>query len=197
MTSLSTFSDPNRVVERTVELLGGHIKAHEVIDKEFDDMQRRWNQDVRTIGRILRAHLYVEHYLDQYLEKTNPRLGPLAGARLSFAQKIELLDPTDPQLIEIVPGIKHLNTIRNRLAHKLSGTITPEDRSVFLSAPYFNAFHKESEKRGRPSQDPLDVLEHFAQYASQALNHQFSTFGNALAKALHECNQPAFTHPVV
>ena len=173
--------------------MGGAEKFREITDSEFGEMQRRWNQDVVAIGRILRSHLYVEHYLHEYIEKSNPRLGPLANARLTFSQKLTLVDHKDPQVAEVLPGIKHLNTIRNRLAHRLSANLTEEDAAVFLNAKLFRAMRDEGAKPGKPSQDPLDVLEKFAQYAGSCLNQEFSALGNAFREALNELTPPAAT----
>lgn len=190
---MTEFADSKLVAERTVELLGGSEKAREITDAEFGEMQRRWNQDVGAIGRILRSHLYVEHYLSEYLEKANPRLGSVAKAHLTFSQKFELLDHKDPQLAEVLLGIKHLNAIRNRLAHRLSANVTTDDAAVFHNAKLFKAMRDEGAKPDMPSQDPLDILEQFAQYASCFLSNEFSTFGNAFRKALNELTPPAAT----
>lgn len=180
--------DAEAVAEKTIELLGGRDTAFAVIDAEFGEMRARWNQDVVAIGRILRSHLYVEHYLTEFLEKANPRLGSLADARLTFAQKVHLLNP-DQRLERVVPGIKRLNAIRNRLAHRLDAHVTDEDAEVFLSDGAFKAMRIEGAKPGAPSNDPLDVLEAFAQHISSALQHEFSVFGNAFSKA-HDIVHP-------
>lgn len=174
--------DAASVANMTLEVLGGSDKAFALIDKEFGEMNARWNQDVVAIGRILRAHLYVEHYLTEFLEKTNPRLGSLVDARLSFAQKVNLLEP-HARFRLVVPGIKRLNVIRNRLAHRLDAHVTEEDATVFLSDGYFKAMRIEGAKPGTPLSDPLDILEAFAQHASTTLRHEFSEFGNAFSKA--------------
>lgn len=174
--------DAEAVAEKTIDLLGGRDKAFALIQAEFEEMRTRWNQDVIAIGRILRSHLYVEHYLTEFLEKTNPRLGSLADARLTFAQKVNLLN-LDRRLAQVLPGIKRLNTIRNRLAHRLDAHVTYEDANVFLSDGVFKAMRIEGAKPGTPSSDPLDVLEAFAQYVSSALQHEFSVLGNAFSKA--------------
>ena len=183
---MSKLPDPAEVAKRTVELLGGPGKAREITDAEFGEMRSRWNQDVEAIGRILRSHLYVEHYLTEYLANANPRLGSLAQARLTFAQKVDLLDSHDSRLADVLPGIKHLNTIRNRLAHRLSAAITAEDSAVFLNAKLFKVMREEGAKPGMPSQDPLDILEQFAQHASHFLTSEFSALGIAFGKALDE-----------
>lgn len=180
--------DAKTIAEKTIELLGGRDKAFALLNTEFGEMRTRWNQDVVAIGRILRSHLYVEHYLTEFLEKANPRLGSLSDARLTFTQKIQLLNPNQ-QLARVVPGIKRLNAIRNRLAHRLDAHVTDEDAQVFLSDGVFEAMRTEGAKPGTPSSDPLDVLESFAQHVSTMLQHEFSVFGNAFSKA-HEIVHP-------
>jgi hypothetical protein len=190
---MTEFADSKLVAKRTMELLGGPEQFRKITGAEFGEMQRRWNQDVEVIGRILRSHLYVEHYMSEYIEKANPRLGSVAKARLTFSQKLELLDQKNPQLVEVLPGVKHLNAIRNRLAHRLSANVTTEDAAVFLNAKLFKALRNEGAKPATPSQDPLDILEEFAQYTSSTLSNEFSAFGNAFRTALNEFTAPAAT----
>jgi hypothetical protein len=47
----------------------------------------------------------------------------------------------------------------------------------------------EGAKPGTPSNDPLDILEAFAQHVSTALRHEFSVFGNAFSTA-HDLIHP-------
>lgn len=183
------FPDPASVAARTLELLGGRNEAWKTIESEYSSMTSRWEQDVVAIGRILRSHLYVEHYLTEYLVKRNPNLGPLAGAKLTFSQKVELMDGSNPRLSEILPGIRQLNKIRNRLAHNLAAAVDEKDAAIFLQAKFFAAMREEGAKPGAPSSDPLDVLEKFAQYASSQLHSEFSAFSKAFAAALEDCSK--------
>lgn len=186
---MTKFPDPTLVVKRVIDLLGGVERTRQITDEELGDMNRRWVQDVESIGRILRAHLYVEHYMTEYLKKANPQLGSVEKAKLTFAQKLALLDQNDPRLHEVKEGIKHLNSIRNRLAHRLSATVTPEDSVIFLRAPYFAGMREERAKPNKPSSEPLDILEEFAQYASHAFTQKFSVVGQAFARAIEECRE--------
>ena len=177
--------DTEAVIARTVELLGGADRFREVTDAEFQEMNRRWKQDTESIGRILRAHLYVEHYLTEHLEKANPRLGSVRTARLSFAQKLELLDAKHPGRQSLKGGISHLNKIRNRLAHNLDARVTKEDAQFFLKSGLFGSMmaaagHLNSET------EPMEVMERFAQFAANSLQSEFSAFGIAFGKALDE-----------
>jgi hypothetical protein len=178
--------DTTALAARTIELLGGPERAKEVADKEFGEMVARWDQDVDAIGRILRAHLYVEHYLTEFLRNANPRLGSLAEAKLSFAQKLALLDTQSPAIADLKPGIAHLNKIRNRLAHRLSAAIEPADASVFLSASFFVSMRIAAQGKAPSSQVPLEVLEQFSLHSAHILSGEFSAFGAAFSQALLE-----------
>lgn len=178
--------DPISVMTKTIMILGGRERLREAMDEELSEMTSRWDQDIDSIGRILRSHLYVEFYMTDYLQKSNPILGSLKSAKLSFAQKLALLDPHDSRVKEILEGLKHLNAIRNRLAHRLNAIVGPEDSAIFLRAEYFGAMRVARFLPVNPSDNPLDILEDFAKYATSTFTHKFSVVGQAFTQALNE-----------
>ncbi|MEM5341596.1 hypothetical protein [Paraburkholderia azotifigens] len=181
-------SDP--IVNRAIEIMGGHEAFKNALDADNAAMKSRWNQDTAAIGRILRAHLYVEHYLTEHLQQVNPRLGDLDEARLTFAHKVQLLDGNGPPAITyLIAGIKRLNKVRNNLAHSLAATVSDGDTATFLSC--LSRFSNMNGKN--PTEDPLDVLERFAEFAASTLHSSSSTFGKAYAQAIEEGCQPAIT----
>ena len=75
----------------------------------------------------------------------------------------------------LVPGIRTLNTVRNRLAHNLSLSVTQGDVNSFMSIGIYKAMREESEKRHGPfSNDPLEVYEHFAKFVASSFHHASS-----------------------
>jgi hypothetical protein len=164
--------DPEIVVRHIVRLLGGHDKAFQVLDTDFQVVKSRWEQDTGKIGRILRAHLFVEHFLTEHLQAKNPNLGSIDEARVTFAQKISLVDPSRPEVAYLLPGIRRLNIIRNRIAHSLHADVTKADANVFLQVELFKAMRNESAKRSRTllSTDPIDIMEDFAIHAGNILH---------------------------
>lgn len=181
-------ADTQAVIARTIELLGGPERARQVTDDEFHSMERRWNQDTSSMGRILRAHLFVEHYLTEHIEKANPRLGNLRSARLSFSQKLQLLDDRNPAQASLKEGIARLNKIRNRLAHNLDATVTKQDAESFLSSGLFSSMMAVAHELSVDS-PPIEVMERFAQFAANSLTSEFSAFGAAFAQALDEASR--------
>lgn len=186
-----TDADRMDAFKRSVELMGGREKYIASVEAEYLTMKERWNKDVTTIGRILRAHLHVEHYLTVYLQHVNPQLGNLDEARTTFNQKVNLLPAQDPRIDFLRAGIKHLNKIRNRLAHNLEATVEEDDKAVFLAPSLFSAFREEGVKgtdRNLAS-NPIDVLEEFAEFASSMLNGPSTESGKAFAQALEEMKE--------
>jgi hypothetical protein len=170
--------NPQRVVNHVLDLMGGHEKAFAFFDADFEMTSRLWNQDTEMIGRILRCHLFVEHFMGEYLGTKLPGV-KLDEVRLTFAQKVALMGANvTPVVSAFLPGIRRLNSIRNRLAHTLKSDISKEDAVVFVSIPLFQAMRVEAARRrvppSQPSSEGIVVLEDFAQHVGYSL-HSVST----------------------
>ncbi|MEM5534634.1 hypothetical protein [Pseudoalteromonas arctica] len=161
--------DHEYVAKRVIELSGGKDKLNEEMDSKLARINEKWNQDVDAIGRILRAHLFVEHFVTECLVSFNPALGNIKEARLTFAQKISLIEDYSDETKELSTGIKRLNKIRNQLAHNLSGNVTDQDKESLLSVTSFKALREALAKPGVPSSNNLDVLEDFAKHVGGRL----------------------------
>ncbi|MDO3385352.1 hypothetical protein QWI17_05800 [Gilvimarinus sp. SDUM040013] len=162
--------DHESIAKRVVELSGGKEKLNEEMDQKLARVNEKWNQDVGAIGRILRAHLFVEYFITECLIAFNPALGNPDKARLSFAQKLALIEDYSPELQELAGGIRRLNKIRNQLAHKLEAQITDQDRESLLSVKSFRALREQLAKPGTPSDNGMDVLEDFAKHVGSRLS---------------------------
>jgi hypothetical protein len=180
---MNSIPDPKAVAREVIEILGGREACLTAIDDEISQKQDRWELDIEAIGRILRAHLYVEHYLEEYLIHTNPRLGTLKDARLTFAQKVALVDHTDARVVSLLPGLKVLNKVRNRLAHDPQAIVTTEDVSAFLQDPFFKALRSALAHPNPPSTEPIEILEEFARHAEGALTRGRSRLTVAFQEA--------------
>ncbi len=166
--------DPQKVAQKLIELFGGREQAVKELDADHAVIGERWGQDIVAIGRILRAHLFVEHFLTEYLIIRNPELGSLDNARLSFTQKLALVGNGNPGVEYLLPGIRHLNVIRNRLAHTLRADVSDDDVRAFLAITLFRAMREALSAPVVPSSDPIDVLEDLARHAGVSL-HAIST----------------------
>jgi hypothetical protein len=89
--------------------------------------QRLENLDYELLGYFLSCHLIIEHYLDEYLKTSYPRLD-WDASKQTFAQKVALLAADDyPEKYNAIPAIKHLNSLRNKLSHNIEFKITGAD----------------------------------------------------------------------
>jgi hypothetical protein len=163
---------PEGLIQRVIELSGGKAALNLATDQKLAFINEKWSQDVITIGRILRAHLFVEYFMTDCLSSISPNLGSLEKAKLSFSQKVSLFGDSSAGIGRLLPGIKRLNAIRNRIAHTLRAEITEEDISVILSDVYFKALRNELAKPGKPSCDKLDVIEDFAKHVGSCLESE-------------------------
>ncbi len=164
------------MIERLFTSYGGRDAFFAAMDNRFAEFNKAWEQDTDRIGRVLRAHLAVEHFLTMYLQTNNPNLAPLDRARLSYNQKIELLNADDKVVGMLIPGLRLIGQIRNRIAHRLRVELTESDERAFLAIGLFAAIRQESQKRPdssyaiRPGDSRVNVLEDFAKFASGTLH---------------------------
>jgi hypothetical protein len=161
------------------------------MDQELARINEKWDQDVGAVGRILRAHLFVEHFITECLIAFNPALGSLDKARLSFAQKLALIEDCSPEIQELAVGIRRLNKVRNQLAHNLEATVTDQDKESLLSVKTFRALREELAKPRTPSDNSMDVLEDFAKHVGGRLNSLAdpNSLANRFQQALSEFDQ--------
>ena len=75
---------------------------------------------------VLKAHLWVESMLIGLIEVSLPRPSVLDLDRMTFAQKLRLAEATGGLQSEMVPWLKALNRLRNRLAHELDEDASDE-----------------------------------------------------------------------
>jgi hypothetical protein len=179
-------------VTRIIEKYGGHKAWKAAVTKQMGEFNRVWDQDTDRIGRILRAHLAVEHFVTEFLSASNPNLGSLERARLSYAQKLDLLDTKDRSIEWMLPGLRHLGTVRNRVSHRLRVELTKADQDVFNAVELYRAMRIELNKRDPPTpiQDEVEsamaVLEDFARFASGLLHTRLDPNQHIWAEVLGE-----------
>jgi hypothetical protein len=118
-------------------------------------------QDDAPLCTVLRCHLIVEHFLDCYLRAANPIISDWDQARLGFAQKLALADNPRTGVHMLIPGLRCLNKIRNRIAHQLVVDLKPADLEPVRS--FFSLWHG---ALGEPVPDGLALLEKFTLTAS-------------------------------
>lgn len=107
------------------------LENHKKIDKERidfnDEIINLVSRQTDELGTILKCHLIIEFYIDAYLIASYPTIINWKETRLTFSQKLELIDNPKTVLGMYYSGIKNINGIRNKLSHRISYAIIPED----------------------------------------------------------------------
>jgi len=162
------------VIERAIEIGGGREIVNAKVTADYQATNDLWNQEHNTIGRILRSHLFVEHFMNQVLLKKFLNVNNLKECRLSFAQKLALLKGYS-NIIELIhPGLKSLNKSRNQISHNLQYKLSREDIKSFTSIKVFQAVRIALAAPGKPSDEPIEILESFAKFAGSCLHESFT-----------------------
>jgi len=162
----------DEIIEAVFDEYGGRDAFFREAEENIARFNELWEQNLDLIGRVLRAHLVVEHFLTEFIHARNPDLPSLHAAGLTFNQKLKLLPDDAINIKMLKPGIRKLNRIRNRIAHNLALELTDEDRSSFLGIQIFSAFRNEKRKREIPVGDePIEVLEEFSIMAGSWLQN--------------------------
>jgi hypothetical protein len=78
------------------------------------------NRQVDELGLILKSHLIIEYYIDEYIITAFPAIIEPEKLRLTFNQKLELINNDKTVFGMAYSAIKSLNTLRNKFSHKLS-----------------------------------------------------------------------------
>ncbi|WP_281928545.1 hypothetical protein [Roseibium album] len=131
------------------------------IEADFAQQNERYlamaKTDHLTVGRVLRAHLIVENFMNSFLADFF-EFEELDSLRLTFAQKAKMLPSRNSSAAFVRPGIIQLNAVRNKYAHRLDHTVEfPAIASIMdvLSVS----------RSSIGFSDPIDAIEAFAPVA--------------------------------
>mgnify|MGYP003582053179 CR=1 FL=1 len=128
--------------------------------KSFNGSNVEWQklEDVNFefLGYLLSCHLIIEHYLDEVIMTLGTELN-WEPAKLTFSQKVALFPQNLlPEPYNPIPAIKHLNSIRNKIAHNIKSR--PEDINLLPIKDYLSATYRDA--KDIPS-EPIELLEQF------------------------------------
>jgi hypothetical protein len=112
--------------DKYFEYLLSQSARYEVEVQEFNQkIKVLLNDPVDTMGIILKCNLIIENYIDDYLKSAYPTINFEFKDRLTYNQKIELIDNKKMNFHMFINGVKELNSIRNKYAHNLYYKVQP------------------------------------------------------------------------
>ena len=175
--------------EKAENLLANFKLVHAVFDKDdgipprfgknFREEGPKWEKvsglDFEVIGRILVCHLSIEHYINNLIELSSPKVFDWDNSRMTFSQKLKLISKTSilkSNKFDI--GIEILNTIRNKLSHNMLAKI---DINKFEQ---LKAILLEYLCRNEPEEEKQKTISHMNQYDTIAIIERFTSIVCAL-----------------
>lgn len=106
-------------IEKVVARLKPHMAE---IEARFDEENARFISSMGKphdlLGRLLKCHLVVEHYLGRLLSE-HFGIEDVESAKLGFFNKAMLLPTRASSAAFVKPGILRLNKLRNQTSHNL------------------------------------------------------------------------------
>ncbi|HEV7333646.1 MAG TPA: hypothetical protein VGN63_21610 [Flavisolibacter sp.] len=116
------------------------VENNNVLEQEHQEFNKKiielFDRRADVLGRVLKCHLIIEHYIDSYLESAFPTITHWKESRLSFSQKMHLIYNEHVSISMYFSAIKELNTIRNQFAHNLEYDIKEGDTSAIKTVMY-------------------------------------------------------------
>jgi hypothetical protein len=135
------------------------------------------------MARVLKCHLIVEHYLNQFLS-SHLELTDFDDVRLTFAQKAKLLPDRASAAAFVKPAIIQLNRLRNRFAHTLGAEVSFDDLGAMQSI-------LEVARRGVTFNSPVAAIEEFTTVACTFLIVTPPDLQRVFAEAFADVRIPA------
>ncbi|MDP2030230.1 MAG: hypothetical protein Q8K12_11385 [Thiobacillus sp.] len=150
-------------IEQILQVLEPHW--HDV-QADFDRHNQRFlklaETDHDAIGRVLRAHLVVESFMETFL-KSFFGIEDVADLKLTFIQKAKLLPTQRSSAAFVRPGILQLNSVRNKFGHRLSHELQLHEISAIYEALAVA-------RKGIEFPSPIAAIEAFAPVACAFLS---------------------------
>jgi hypothetical protein len=143
------------------------------LQKEFQlfdtKIKSLFNTPIDELGIVLKCHLIIENYIDEYLAACYPTIISLKDARLTFSQKLELVNNQWLITFFVYKGVKSLNSLRNKFAHQLSYRITEQDcQQMKQTMTQWGA------ASGRVAGDGVQLIQEFTSHACLLLSSHTS-----------------------
>jgi len=150
----------NAALEEDAPRIIAHAERHQ---EEYQEYCCRF--DEKIVGKLLKCHLIIEHYLTDYLTVANPGIGDIESCRLTFEQKLKLACSKTTNFFMFENGLRRINKVRNRLVHRVDHSFVSEDLRDLL--PIFNYRYK---SHGIPIPEGIELIEEFTDLACQTLS---------------------------
>ena len=124
---------------------------------EIDRFEVAFSADHNAIGRVLKVHLVIEQYLNEYIG-AKYKIENLEELRLTFNQKTCLLKDDLSPAAWVKSAIQNVNNVRNKFSHTLTPKINWGEINNVVDV-------LKIARKGVSYDEPIDAIEAFAPVA--------------------------------
>lgn len=164
----------------------GIEEAMEILKPHWDEIEATFNRqneryramaaaDHQAIGRVLRAHLIVENFMNSYLVDVFG-FEDFDALGLKFAQKAKMLPQSQSSAAWVRPGIIQLNAVRNKFGHRIEHVVEFSSISAIMEVLSVS-------KPGIEFKTPVHAIEAFAPVACAFLSLPPPHLSDAFSRA--------------
>ena len=134
-----------------------------------EEIRELLNRETDELGTVLKCHLIIEYYIDLYLRVAYPTVLNWEKTRLTFNQKLELINNHRTPLGMYYDSIKCLNKIRNKFSHQILYVIQSNDYREIedIMTVWKNAFNE-------PVPKGLELIESFTVWICGSINNMIN-----------------------
>lgn len=182
----------NDALHALAQAYGGMENFHKELEQRRKALQNMWSVDPIEKGRVIKAHLFVEYYLNLYLSKVkNYKRNKIDT--MMFWQKANVLTKTGgPDFKKMTRPLSRFNKCRNNLAHSLESVLTDSDKRFFESIddPRFLAWVNVNKKESE-SKTAIDLYELYATLVVQVIEECLNPRQHLIDDLAHALGQDA------
>lgn len=163
-------------IEEALEVLKPHWSE---IEEDFNRYNNRYlelaSKDYQPIGRVLRAHLIIENFMNSHLVNLF-KIEDIEDLRLTFSQKAKMLPQSQTSAAWVRPGIIQLNSVRNKFGHQI-------EYDVDFTAINSISSILEVSRPGIRFETPVDAIEAFVPVACAFLSAPSAHLSEVFSRA--------------
>jgi len=153
-----------------------------IFKNEFFEIIELSNKDHDTRGKILKQHLIIEHFINEYIKYHYSDVKDLDGLLvMHFYKKMMLFKKEEVDKVTF-DALKEFNSIRNKYSHDISFEVNKKDISNIL------LYLKSSEFKNRDNENKeiVNILEDFTFSICGFIGSQYGVLREYYLKKLDE-----------
>lgn len=153
----------------------GMENFHAEFEQRGNELQKMWSVDPIEKGRVIKAHLFVEHYLNLYLSKILHYERHKIDEMGFWRKACTFTKKSGHGFKKLNTPLSRFNKCRNDLAHNLEKALTDKDKRFFenINDPRFASWLLMFKKETK-NMTAVEFYELFATFMAQVIEERLN-----------------------